>query len=133
MKVARRRRRSDDDEHDHPTLPGRARRIPLTNRLAKALKIHAHLRGARVVCHENGTALTQKAVQGIVRKAASKARLAESGVHMLRHTSCSPLAIREASTRAIQQLDGHKDLGTTQMYMQLTPAALEEPDSFSRR
>ncbi len=45
---------------------------------------------------------------------------------MLRHTFCSHLAMRGASARAIQELAGHKDLGTTQMYMHLTPAALED-------
>ena len=45
---------------------------------------------------------------------------------MLRHTFCSHLAIRGASARAIQELAGHKDLSTTQMYMHLTPAALED-------
>jgi site-specific recombinase XerD len=112
----------------HVTVPksGRSRRIPLTRRLAKALKTHAHLRGPRVVCHEDGRSLTQKVVQGIIRKAADRAKLAEFGVHMLRHTFCSHLAIRGASERAIQELAGHKDLSTTQMYMHLTPAALED-------
>ena len=45
---------------------------------------------------------------------------------MLRHTFCSHLAIRGASARAIQELAGHKDLRTSQMYMHLTPAALED-------
>ena len=45
---------------------------------------------------------------------------------MLRHTFCSHLAIRGASARAIQELAGHKDLSTTQLYMHLTPAALED-------
>jgi site-specific recombinase XerD len=42
---------------------------------------------------------------------------------MLRHTFCSHLAMRGAPARAIQELAGHQDLGTTQRYMHLTPAA----------
>jgi hypothetical protein len=35
------------------------------------------------------------------------------------------LAMRGAPARAIQELAGHMDLGTTQRYMHLSPAALE--------
>ena len=47
------------------------------------------------------------------------------GVHILRHTFCSHLAMRGAPARAIQELAGHQDLGTTQRYMHLSPAAIE--------
>src|SRR5438046_10505745 len=47
------------------------------------------------------------------------------GVHMLRHTFCSHLAMRGAPARAIQELAGHQDLTTTQRYMHLSPAALD--------
>jgi site-specific recombinase XerD len=49
----------------------------------------------------------------------------DCGVHTLRHTFCSHLAMRGAPARAIQELAGHQDLGTTQRYMHLSPAALE--------
>ena len=44
---------------------------------------------------------------------------------MLRHTFCSHLAMRGAPARAIQELAGHADLGTTQRYMHLSPAAVD--------
>jgi site-specific recombinase XerD len=47
------------------------------------------------------------------------------GIHILRHTLCSHLAMRGAPARAIQELAGHQDLGTTQRYMHLSPAALD--------
>jgi len=47
------------------------------------------------------------------------------GVHILRHTFCSYLAMRGAPARAIQELAGHQDLTTTQRSMHLTPAALD--------
>ena len=47
------------------------------------------------------------------------------GVHILRHTFCSHLAMRGAPARAIQELAGHQDLATTQHYMHLSPAALD--------
>jgi site-specific recombinase XerD len=47
------------------------------------------------------------------------------GVHVLRHTFCSHLAMKGAATRAIQELAGHQDLTTTQRYMHLSPSAIE--------
>jgi site-specific recombinase XerD len=47
------------------------------------------------------------------------------GVHILRHTFCSHLAMRGAPARAIQELAGHQDLTTTQRYMHLSPASLD--------
>jgi site-specific recombinase XerD len=73
---------------------------------------------------ENGTSLTQKVVQVAMRRAARKANL-KPGVHILRHTFCSHLAMRGAPARAIQELAGHQDLDTTQRYMHLSPAALD--------
>ena len=44
---------------------------------------------------------------------------------ILRHTFCSHLAMRGAGARAIQELAGHRDLSTTQRYMHVSPAAVE--------
>ena len=60
-----------------------------------------------------------------VRRAARRAGLVNKGVHVLRHTFCSHLAMRGAPARAIQELAGHQELGTTQRYMHLSPAALD--------
>jgi site-specific recombinase XerD len=78
------------------------------------------LRGARVLCQRDGSPLTQKIV-----RASRRAQLAKSGVHRLRPPFCSPLAMRGAPARAIQDLAGHMDLSTTQRYMHLSPAAIE--------
>ena len=43
-----------------------------------------------------------------------------------RHTFCSHLATRGAPVRAIQKLAGHMDLATTQRYMHLSRAAIED-------
>lgn len=47
------------------------------------------------------------------------------GLHTLRQTFCSHLAIQGAPARAIQELAGHQDSGTTQRHMHLSPAALD--------
>lgn len=111
----------------HVTVPkgGRLRYVPLTVRLAAALRDHRHLRAPRVICQRDGLPLTQDMVGDHVRRAARRARVGVSGAHRLRHTFCSHLAMRGAPARAIQELAGHQDLTTTQRYMHLSPAAIE--------
>jgi integrase len=110
----------------HVTAPkgGRVRHVPLTSRLAEALRRARHSRHGRVLVDQEGQPLTQKVVQGIMRRVARRASV-QKGVHILRHTFCSHLAMQGAPSRAIQELAGHRDLGTTQRYMHLSPAALE--------
>lgn len=110
----------------HVTVPkgGRLRYVPLTKRLAEALRQSRHLRGPRVLCDDEGQPLTQKVIQVIMRRTARRANV-RPGVHILRHTFCSHLAMRGAPARAIQELAGHQDLDTTQRYMHLSPAALD--------
>jgi len=111
----------------HVTVPkgGRLRYVPLTIRLATALREHRHLRSARVLCQPDGKAMSADVVKHHVERAARRAQITQSGVHRLRHTFCSHLAMRGAPARAIQELAGHKDLATTQRYMHLSPAALD--------
>jgi integrase len=111
----------------HVTVPkgGRLRYVPLTVRLATALREYRHLKSNRVLCSTDGSHLTQRLVQGLVARAARRAKLVNVGVHVLRHTFCSHLAMRGAGARAIQELAGHRDLSTTQRYMHVSPAAVE--------
>jgi site-specific recombinase XerD len=77
-----------------------------------------------VLYQDDGTPLTRHQVQYRVKRAARKANVRD-GVHILRHTFCSHLAMRGAPARAIQELAGHSELGVTQRYMHLSPAALD--------
>ena len=110
----------------HVTMPkgNRLRYLPLTQRLTDALRDARHLRGPRGLCDAEGIPLTQRVVQVMLRRAARRANV-KAGVHILRHTFCSHLAMRGAPVTAIQELAGHQDLGTTQRYMHLSPAAIE--------
>ena len=124
---------SRSDWNGQVTTPkgGRLRHVPLTRRLAAALSEHRHLRSARVLCQDDtaldgkAVPLTRQIVQTRAKRAARKAALMHGGVHILRHTFCSHLAMRGAPARAIQELAGHADLTMTQRYMHLSPAALD--------
>ena len=78
-----------------------------------------------MLCQQDGSPLTRKMVQSWMRRVTRRARITDNGVHVLRHTFCSHLAMRGAPARAIQELAGHQDLSTTQRYMHLSPAAIE--------
>lgn len=106
------------------TKGGRVRYVPMTQRLVAALAKHRHLRGKRVIAQPKGDALTMKMIQDRVGDAARSVD-ARVGVHILRHTFCSHLAMKGVPARAIQELAGHKDLKTTLRYMHLSPGATE--------
>src|SRR4051794_7824006 len=98
---------------------------PLTQRLTAALKTIRHLRCERVLCLPDGSPVTRDRVIKAVRGAQRVAGI-EQGVHILRHTFCSHLAMKGAPARAIQELAGHADLSTTRRYMHLSPVATED-------
>jgi site-specific recombinase XerD len=103
----------------------------MTTRLANALQRYRHLKGARVLCQKNGQPLRANMLAYLLERATRKAGLApghkprDPGPHVLRHTFCSHLSMRGAPARAVQKLAGHRDLGTTQRYMHLSPLAIE--------
>jgi integrase len=120
--------RSEWKGHVTTTKSGRLRYVRLTNRLAATLRQHRHLRGPRVLCaDDDGRPFTQREVQGLVRRAARRANLSNLGVHILRRSFCSHLAMLGAPARAIQELAGHQEIVTTQRYMHLSPAAIGAP------
>lgn len=125
--AARRLTVQRSDWRGHVTVPkgGRSRQLPMTQRLTAALKASRHLRSERVFCLPDGLPITRDRVIKAVRGAQRVAGL-EQGVHILRHTFCSHLAMKGAPARAIQELAGHADLSTTQRYMHLSPAATED-------
>jgi integrase len=113
------------------TKGNRVRYVAMTQRLAKVLQQHRHLKSRRVLCERDGTPLTANAMSYLLGRATRSAGLAAgrkpkgTGPHVLRHTFCSHLAMRGAPARAIQELAGHRDLMTTQRYTHLSPTALE--------
>jgi integrase len=118
-------RRSDWNGQVTSPKGGRSRYVPLTQRLAEGLREHRHLRSSRVLCQDDGAPLTRPMIQNRMKLAARRSGCHRAGVHILRHTFCSHLAMRGAAPRAIQEVTGHQDLGTTQRYLHLTPAAVQ--------
>ncbi|WP_239492731.1 site-specific integrase [Luteitalea sp. TBR-22] len=116
--------RSDWKGHVTATKGGRVRYVPLSDRLEAALLKYQDKR-MRVLHDRYGVGLTQKEVQDWMKRAAKRAGVRQ-GVHILRHSFCSHLAMKGAPARAIQELAGHENLATTQRYMHLSPSALDQ-------
>jgi integrase len=105
---------------------GRGRVVPMTDALRAALQAHRHLRGEYVLCQEDGSIAPGHLMRDWLKTAQRRAGVPVTGrLHVLRHTFCSHLAMRGAPAKAIQELAGHADLGTTMRYMHLSPAARE--------
>jgi integrase len=109
-----------------PPKSGRSRMVPLTDRLAHALKRDRHLRGPLVFCREGGEPWTRNVMKAGLRRALRRTGLRQFGWHVLRHTFCSHLAMRGAVPKAIQELAGHTTLNVTLRYMHLAPGALHD-------
>jgi site-specific recombinase XerD len=96
----------------------------MTQQLADALRAHRHLRGPRVLYADDLGVPTPKIIRMWMERAQRKAGLpVTGGVHVLRHSFCSHLAMQGAPAKVIQELAGHANLTTTMRYMHLFPGA----------
>jgi site-specific recombinase XerD len=105
------------------TKGNRNRFVPMTNRLAEALKRYRHLRGPLVLYREDGAPMAEHHVEELLRGALRDAGL-RGGPHVLRHTFCSHAIASGLSVKEVQQLAGHQDLKTLERYVHLAPGAL---------
>jgi integrase len=114
---------SRSEWNGHVTLPkgGRARKVPMTHKLVATLSAHRHLQGPRVLYRNDGTSTSKQTLTTWMVAAQRRAGLKATGnKHMLRHSFCSHLAMRGATTLAIKELAGHRSLRTTMRYMHLS-------------
>ncbi|OGW80008.1 MAG: site-specific tyrosine recombinase XerD [Omnitrophica bacterium RIFCSPLOWO2_12_FULL_44_17] len=74
--------------------------------------------------------LTRQAVRDMVRRYASKAGIKKNiGVHTLRHSCATHLLERGADLRIIQELLGHADISSTEVYTHISPEQLKAAHS----
>lgn len=121
-------RRSEWEGHVSSPKGRRDRKVRLTVRLKAALQANWHMRGDRVLWREDGyPGVTQVLLAKWMCRAQRRAGLkVTGGIHILRHTFCSRLAMAGATPVAISTMAGHQSLSTTQRYLHLSPAAMDQ-------
>lgn len=119
---------------------GRARVVFISDRAAQWLKIYLEERkdnfkplfirySGHVIEDSSGEKmrLTSRSVERAVKKYVRLARLpVDATVHTLRHSFATDLLINGADLRSVQEMLGHKNISTTQIYTHVTNKQLKE-------
>jgi integrase/recombinase XerD len=105
---------------------GKERLVPIGRTVIGAVSVYLHqLRpaldrgktGGRVLLNARGRPLSRVGAWGIVKRAAARAGLTKTVTpHTLRHSFATHLLEGGADLRAVQEMLGHADLSTTQIY-----------------
>lgn len=103
--------------------------VPVGDTALTALRAYIEARkiqSARVFLNKNGTAIGVRGVRAIVDKYIRRV-MAKRGIspHTLRHSFATHLLDRGADLRTVQELLGHANLSTTQIYTHLTTEKLK--------
>lgn len=83
----------------------------------------------KVVEDDNGERmrLTSRSIERIVKKYVRKARIpVDASVHTLRHSFATDLLNNGADIRSVQEMLGHKNIATTQIYTHVTNPQLRD-------
>ena len=83
---------------------------------------------ARLFVNHRGHGLTRQGLYKIVQRYAASAGLASKmSPHTLRHTFATHLLAGGCDVRSLQEMLGHADVATTQLYAQLSAERLTAP------
>jgi len=105
---------------------GKERLVPIGRTVIGAVSVYLHQvrpeidrgqSGGRVLLNARGRPLSRVGAWGIVKRAAARAAITKRVTpHTLRHSFATHLLEGGADLRAVQEMLGHADLSTTQIY-----------------
>lgn len=105
---------------------GKDRLVPVGRRAIEAVQLYLHngrpslvraKTGSALFLSNRGSALSRKTVWHWIRKYAERADISKPvKPHLLRHSFATHLLANGADLRAIQEMLGHADIGTTEIY-----------------
>jgi integrase/recombinase XerD len=112
---------------------GKTRKIPVGTSAVEWLKSYLPLRRRKENIEVNnlfvtsaGRPLTRQVIFKLVKEYAEKAGLEDVSPHTLRHSFATHLVQNRADVRSVQQMLGHADISTTQIYTHITDSHLRE-------
>ena len=115
----------------------KTRRVPVGSSAVEWLRSYLALRRKKenieisnLFVTSAGAPLDRKIIYSLVRDYGRKAGLADISPHTLRHSFATHLVQNRADIRSVQQMLGHADISTTQIYTHMTDAHLR--DSYDR-
>lgn len=113
----------EGEKHETTPKGGRGRAVDMTEALHSALtKLPRRVDKERVIYLHDGQLPTDRIVQRLYSHVQRDAGIKVSGgIHRLRHTFVSRLAVLGAPAVVIQKLAGHASITTTMRYMHVAP------------
>lgn len=112
---------------------GKTRRVPVGSSAVEWLKTYLATRQQKgeteisnLFVTSQGKPITRQAIFAFIKKYAEMAGLDDVSPHTLRHSFATHLVQNRADIRSVQQMLGHADISTTQIYTHMTDAHLRK-------
>lgn len=111
----------------------KTRRVPVGSSAVEWLKSYLAVRRKRenieidnIFVSTNGSPLNRQAIYAMIKEHAKKCGFDGVSPHTLRHSFATHLVQNSADIRSVQQMLGHADISTTQIYTHVTNAQLKK-------
>ena len=109
------------------TKSHRARVVPFPKQLLPIFKeLKAHNKSGYVIENSKGEQMSVRSYQRSFETLVDKLGVSKLSFHALRHTFATNLLVNGADLRSVQELLGHSDVSTTQLYTHISKKRLKE-------